>query len=200
MAKPNVKQLVVNHFEKGIFAVVCLVALALLAGTRWAPYDRYPTEITRNVNEAEQKIAGREWSPEEQAKFVIPEEETVVALVKHIGRQIDPTPYEFDVSFSPGLYDTTKPITEPEHGPIAELIADPGRFLMAMAPKKPDAKTSEDPALMAQEATEEEDDQADVPEEFRKRSSAAAGAAGLGSSGAGLGLGLGAGYDEYAGY
>src|SRR5690606_14152666 len=115
MAKPNIKELVVNHFEKGIFAVVALVALALIAGTRWAPYDGYPTEITRTVNEAEQKISGKTWPEEEQEQFKIRPEETVEALVNfHVGRQIDPTPYEFDVSFSPGLYDTTKPITEPE--------------------------------------------------------------------------------------
>jgi hypothetical protein len=201
MAKPNIKELVVNHFEKGIFAVVCLVALALLAGTRWVPYGHYPTEITRKVNEGQQKIAAKTWPEEEQKQFEIPEEETVEALVaRNIGRQIDPTPYEFDVSFSPGLYDTTKPISEPEYVTVVELIADPGRFLMAVAPKKPaDPLTEEDPAMVADNAADE-DDQSDVPEEFRQRPTGA-GAAGLGSSGLGLGLGGAGGYDEYgAGY
>src|SRR5690606_2976743 len=153
MAKPNIKELVVNHFEKGIFAVVALVALALLAGTRWAPYGHYPTEITRDVNEVEQKVAGNNWSEaeEEKPKFVVPEEKTVEFLVAtNIGRQIDPTPYEFDVSFVCGMYDITKPITEPEFVGVGELIADAGRFLMAMPPKKPiDESTKEDPAMAA---------------------------------------------------
>jgi hypothetical protein len=200
MAKPNIKELVVNHFEKGIFAVVALVALALLAGTRWAPYGHYPTEITRAVNEAEQKVAGNTWSEaaEEKQKFVVPEEKTVEFLVRsNIGRQIDPTPYEFDVSFVRGMYDITKPITEPEFVGVGELIADAGRFYMALPVTKPtDASTAKDPAIAAAD-TPEEDPEADIPDEFKTRKSiTGAGAGGLGSGGGGYGLSMG-GYDGY---
>jgi hypothetical protein len=199
MAKPNIKELVVNHFEKGIFAVVALVALALLAGTRWAPYGHYPTEITRAVNEAEQKVAAKTWPEEEKQQFVVPEEKAVEVLVaRNIGRQIDPTPYEFDVSFVRGMYDITKPITEPEFVGVGELIADAGRFLMALPPKKPTDKSTQEPATVAAANTPEEDPEADIPDEFKTRKpGAGTRPGGLGSAGAGLGMGGAGAYDEY---
>lgn len=176
MAKPNIKELVVNHFEKAIFGLACLFAVIALATSRWVPYGHHPNEITQKVQAADKKIAAKTWPEEEQQTFVVPEDQTVEKLVaRNIRRQVDPTPYEFDVSFSPGLYDTTKPITEPEFVTVGALIADSGRFLMAVQPEQPDLEESEDPELMA-EASEEEDDQSEIPEEFRVRTNVGPGA------------------------
>ena len=181
MAKPNInnikeqaKNLVVNHFEKGIFAVAGLLAIASLLGTRWAPYNHHPQEITTAVNDGRSTISAKTWPKEEQQQFVVEEKDTVEWLVANIRRQVDVSPYEFDLPFHVPLGSGTKPVEEPDFLPVQYALADAGRFLMGVVPEEPllDEETEGDPELMAD--TETEDDQSDIPEEFRVRPNAAA--------------------------
>ena len=123
MAKPNLnnikeqaKNLVVSHFEKGICALAALLAVFSLLGTRWIPYtqNHHPTDITRAVNEGRKTITSKPWPKEEQEQFVVAKEDTVEWLVSNIRRQVDVSPFEFDLPFYVPPGGGSKPVEEPE--------------------------------------------------------------------------------------
>ncbi len=190
------KQLALKHAEKLFFGLMALLALFALLGTKWMPYNHVPAEITQKVAEAEGNIQQHSWPEDEQQKFIVPEDETVEALVRNnIRKQIDPTRYDLGISFYFDPYATDETVTEPPFMPVESLIADAGRLVMAATPDEDllaDAELAD--GMNAEETVETEEVDESIPEEFRTRSNVTAAGPG-GYPGAGPGYpGAGPGY------
>lgn len=166
----------IRHGEKIVFGLVASFALYMLSGADWISFDHHPVEVTNEVRKAEDALKERTWPEEEQAQFVVEEEETVENLVRNMRTHVDPSPYSFSQNFEFDIYGTTSPITEPDFLPVRRLIADAGRVVMYVVEEVQQPSTLLAEEIMdSQEEEEEPEDQSDIPDEFKSRDNSSPG-------------------------
>ncbi|MGD9854453.1 MAG: hypothetical protein AB7U20_05815 [Planctomycetaceae bacterium] len=170
------KKLALKHGEKAVLAVVGLLVLFTLMGSKWIPYTRYhhPLEITNAVDSAEHELSKKTWPVEEQQQFVVPEEKQVQNLVALIREPVDSSPYEFSQTFRFDLYGTTTPLTDPELNRVDALIAAAGRapILVNPNPLHTDWFAEDTDMEEGQDAADTAaDPESDIPPEFRSPTS-----------------------------
>lgn len=185
MAKFNFKQAAINHTEKVVFGIVMLLALLGLASTDWSAYTGTPHDILVKVDQCKSNIQQAIWPAEEEEKYKLTEGKRPANAVKNeLFASINPGLYEASVPmFADGLA-PKKPITEIVKNVPEQPIATAARVLIEVLP--PIDETETDSTLaMAAETTE--DDDPNIPDEFRKPKPGAAG----GPGGSGY-----AGYEE----
>ena len=73
MAKPNVKQLLIEHVEKAVFGLAALTGLGMTVASNWKPYEGTPGEITKSVSEGSEKFKSNKW-PKEQRELYADQE------------------------------------------------------------------------------------------------------------------------------
>lgn len=187
-AKFDIKAAMINHVEKGIFALVLLIVLGSLAGARWSPYPGTPGEINQKVATSENNLKSHTWPEDEKEKFPLVKPDSLVDRALYAS--IDPRPLESSIELVIDPLSSDEPVREPTLKSLESLIATSSRVFLQIADdlgaEETDAKSPEE---------EKKDENDDLLDELRVRDRGRMAQAGgaLGGYGASYG-----GYEEYA--
>ncbi|MCA9044526.1 MAG: hypothetical protein KDA69_09405 [Planctomycetaceae bacterium] len=167
MAKFNFKQAAVNHTEKVVFGIIMLFVLWGLVSTDWSAYKGTPHEILVKVSQCKTNIQQAVWPEEEKTLYELTDLNRPATAVRgELFASINAGDYEASTQiFADGLA-PKKPLTEIEKNAPEQMIASDGRVLIEILP--PEEESEDDPTLALASEPMEEDDP-NVPDEFRKR-------------------------------
>ena len=189
----GIKTFFLKHGEKVILSLVALCVVLSLLGTQWSTYKKVPGELTEKLNSADQIIEHNSpWPEEERAKYP---DFSPKAQVEQMLAKMSSAPFTYSTPFWTPPGGQKEPLKEPVYLPVVDLIATPGRTMLAQ---------NNDEELEMDEESEDADDETttDEPDEegdddFAKRKTGTTNRAAnlstdISQSGLGLGFGRGA--------
>jgi hypothetical protein len=183
----DLKQLAINHGEKGGFGLVVAIVLAALFFTNWMPYKKQPSEITDKVVAAKGILDKSGWPEEERKAFELSAaDEPDQVVFARLDRAITVAPnYEPSERLTRNPYSTEEPLQEPVWETVEEMIATGGRVFVELPPEDPateDATLADgsDPKSTTAETKPADDD---LPDDLRPRTAGLASALAGGPAG-----------------
>ena len=129
---PELKRIAIEHGEKIGLGVVVFVCLLILALGRWRGYDKSPEELNSLATTTEGSLKSTEW-PETHRKQYAPVD--YFKSSEELLRPLDVLNYRYKGFMSYPVYRKSEPIKEPQWEFVIELLADPGRAILALAPQ-----------------------------------------------------------------
>ena len=199
----GMKTLFLKHGEKVILGLVALFVVMSLVGTQWASYKKVPGELTDKLTTADQVIENvkNTWPEEERKNYP---DFSPKAQVRQMLASMSSAPFTYSTPFWTPPGGQKEPFKEPDYLPVVDLIATPGRTMLAQNNTE-DSEMEEESEGSDDETTTDEDDEEEGNDDFAKRkTSNTAGNTPLGGSGTGGislsfgggGGGLGGGYEQ----
>ncbi len=142
----NYKQLLIDHVEKFIFAIILLCVINFLFGTRWKPYDRTPQELIDQVTEKEEQFKISTWPDEAKEKFN--NSSNIIEEVKSVFEPLSVSEFASKEGLFEPLIKPNRPYEEPELLPLEKIIASVGRSpIYAVNPNKPKTDPNKEKAI-----------------------------------------------------
>ncbi len=198
----GMKTLFLKHGEKIILGLVALFVVMSLAGTQWSSYKKVPGELTDKLAAADQVIenVNNTWPEEEKKNYP---DFSPKAQVGQMLASMSSAPFTYSTPFWTPPGGQKEPFKEPDYLPVVDLIATPGRTMLAQN-NTDDSEMDEDSEDSDDETTTDEDDE-DTDDDFAKRKAGnvasntplgAPGAGGMPLMFGGNGGGLGGGYEQ----
>ena len=149
----NFKKLLLNHAEKIVCGIIALFTVIAIARTSWSTYDKNPNELQSKAEAARAAVLASEWPEEERQKFANTED--IREKVRDVLMPIDPSRWEWPIRMSWPLYRKQEPIEEPTWLAVEDLIATPGRVLIALRPEETETTSDSGDPLVENAAADE---------------------------------------------
>ncbi len=199
----GMKTLFLKHGEKIILGLVALFVVMSLVGTQWASYKKVPGELTNKLTAADRIIenVNNTWPEEEKKNYP---DFSPKAQVGQMLASMSSAPFTYSTPFWTPPGGQKEPFKEPDYLPVVDLIATPGRTMLAQNNTE-DSEMDEDSEDSDDETTTDEDDEEGDDDFAKRKASNTTGNTPLGGSGTGGGLtlsfgggggGLGGGYEQ----
>ncbi len=192
----GIKTFFLKHGEKVILAGVVLFVVMSLVGTQWSTYKKVPGELTEKLSKADQVIEkGSPWPDEEKEKYP---DFSPKAQVEQMLANMSSAPFTYSTPFWTPPGGQKEPFKEPIYVAVEDLIASPGRTMLAQnndEEEEMDSESDDDEEM----TTDDEDDDDDTDDDFAKRKTSGNNAAtniAAGIPSSGLGLGFGRNYER----
>jgi len=129
----NYKEFAVNHGEKIVLGFIALFVVFAIFTSKWTTEKRTPIELTQKVDTAQSQVRTSQW-PEEQRNEFLKEDDLREKVTELIDKGVGVASFTFSTPLSMPLYRKKERAKEVEWLPVEELVADYGRFIMALRP------------------------------------------------------------------
>lgn len=116
------KQAAIDHAEKAVFGLTCLLVLVSLIGTSWSRYEKEPEDFVQKVMTESNNLRRSAWPHEERAKYDAAED--IRSSVEQLLTKVDVTLYQYTIPNSVPLYRQNEKIKNPHMYAPEELIAN----------------------------------------------------------------------------
>ncbi len=139
LAVPNLKtldykQLLINHAEKVVVAVIGLMIASVLYGSNWKGTEKTPTELIDKAEKSKQEIEAQAWpATAERKKAGLGKGNQLAEKVAELLSPISASPYAIP-PLCPPLYPDKTLISMPHWLPVEHLVADYGVAEVATKP------------------------------------------------------------------
>lgn len=163
------KQLVINHGEKFVLALIVGFVVFGLLGTSWGRYGKSPDELIEQTDSARDRIIQAEWTEAEQNQFKMRENlrQAIAAMLT----PLETAQFQYQTEFISPLYQKKEKIEEPKWLAVDGLIAVAGRAVLSVSAPTGDETPDDEliPFAQAEDKPEERTNLADtdIPDEFR---------------------------------
>ncbi|WP_299462283.1 hypothetical protein [uncultured Gimesia sp.] len=129
----NYKEFAVNHGEKIVLGFIALFVVFAIFTSKWTTEKRTPIELTQKVDTAQSQVRTSQW-PEEQRNEFLKEDDLREKVTELIDKGVGVASFTFSTPLSMPLYRKKERAKEVEWLAVEELVADYGRFIMALRP------------------------------------------------------------------
>ena len=131
------KQLLIDHGEKVVIAVVGLLIAGVLYGANWKATDKTPTQLTELADKAKQQIDQRPWpEKQEKEKAGLGQGNDLAGKVAQMLTPVSASVYGIS-PLNPPLHPDKTLISMPRWLPVQNLIADSGVAEISLKPGSP---------------------------------------------------------------
>ncbi len=169
LSAEGIKTLLLKHGEKIILGLVAMFVLMSLVGTQWTSFKKVPGELTDKLSRADEIIEKKSpWPEEEKAKYpdFSPKDQVAEMLAS-----MSSAPFSYGTPFWTPPGGQKEPFKEPVYLPVVDLIASPGRTMLAQQSDE-ESEMEEDSSEMDEDADDEsmtDEDDDEIDDDFKKR-------------------------------
>ena len=131
---PAFNKLAIIHGEKIGFGLVAAIVLVCLALSDWAAYQRTPRELSEHAVRAEHRLLSGNWPANEQNAHPL---RNFDSRVTELLRPLERDRFAYSVPLIMPLTRMDEPLREPRLVTVEDLLASPGRSILALRPEDP---------------------------------------------------------------